>query len=393
MLNYLKFFLVYIIFVSCNSELELRNSLISPEHSVVDSIDLNFSHEVRIKADSLFTFIRPTTYCDTILIALTKGKLGELRLFDIKNGKYLGKIVVDANIFIDEKVTTFYVHNLDSIFFLSSNSLNVNIVDGNGSVQKAWTYQDLEIDPPGTLIYPYFLPQYRPTYFSKSGLMHVCIIPGFFTTKSGYETTLLQTVINLKKNRLKLKYGPPEGVMKLKSERIYPADLSFPYSLVIGDTTYVSFPMDHFVYVYNNTTGNFLFKSAVSSGSVKQLPLPLSAESVKDTQEIWNFRVQTPFYEPLYFHEKSNLFSRAIHHPQNLKDDMGLINSGKNRLTSVVILNRNLKIVGEKVFSNGQHPIHGSIPVSDGLLLISSEPDSTIINIPHIKYEFSRKNL
>lgn len=391
--NYLKFFLGLVILISCNSDLELRKSLISPDHSFTDSIGLKINHELIIRADSFLTFIRPTIYNDTILITLIKEKPGVLGLFDIKNGKYLRKIEVAADVFREDRVTTFYVHNLDSIFFLSSSALNVNIVNGNGSILKTWTYQDLGINPPGIFIYPYFLPQYRPIYQSKLGLLHISLIPAFFTTKEGFESTPLQSVINLKENAVKLKYGPPEGVMKLKSKRNYPADLSFPYSLVIGDTTYVSFPMDHFVYVYNNTTGNLLFKSLTSSRAVRELPLPLPEESIKDTQETWNFRVQTPFYEPLYFHEKANLFSRAIHHPQSLKDDMGLLNAGKNRLTSVIILDKNMKIVGETIFTNGQHPIHGSIPVSDGLLLISNETDSTIINIPHIKYEFFRKNL
>ncbi len=371
--------------------MELRNSLISPEYSFTDSIVLKFTHQIKIKADSFQTFNRPTTYNDTILIASIKEEPGVLALFDIKNGKYLRKISVD--ILIEDKITSFYVHTLDSIFFLSSNNLTVTILGREGAIIKTWNSQDLGIGLSDPFVFPYFLPQYRPLYQSKLGLLHVSLIPAFFPTKSGHEDIPLQRVFSLKQSIEKLRYGPSEGVMKLKKTGMYPADISFPYSLVIGDTTYVSFPMDHFIYVYNNTNGSLLFKSIASSRSVREFPLPLPEEELEDTQEIWNFRVQTPFYEPLYFHEKSKLFSRAAHHPQSLKDDMGLINAGKDRLTSVLILDKNLNVVGETIFKDGQHPIHGSIPVSDGLLFISSEPDSTIINIPHIKYEFSRKNL
>ena len=82
------------------------------------------------------------------------------------------------------------------------------------------------------------------------------------------------------------------------------------------------------------------------------------------------------FCEPLFFHSKVKLFTRAIHFPQELKTNDGRLNTGEERQTAVIIMNERLEFVGDTIFNNGQYPIHSAIPLPDGLLLFSKDKDT-----------------
>ncbi|MBK8292091.1 MAG: DUF4221 family protein [Flammeovirgaceae bacterium] len=394
MYRYYLLIFVYGLIISCNKEkniTELASLLTAPNADFRDSLDIILNIEVKIKADSNFTYLRPTIFSDTILLAYVKEKENIISIFNLKTKSHVRDFEISPLIQNRDKYSTFYIHNLDSIFMLTSNNTSIYLLNGNGGLIKSWSSFDLGITPPNTYIFPYFLPQHSIYFNSKTNLVYASLIPGYFPTSSNFEDVPQQVVFNLASNIIKLKYGPPEGVMKMKGDLVFPGDLSFPYSLTINEATYISYPLDHFVYIYNNETGILVEKKAVCSSEIKNFPFPLPSEMIKDTQAMWNFRVQTPFYEPLNYHSKVKLFTRAVHHPQELKEMSGKLNTGKRRRTSVIILDSTLQIIGETFFNDGIYQINGAVPLSDGLLLYSNKGFNNNHAIPSLKYEFVPK--
>lgn len=376
---------------SCTTASELERLLSAPAIISIDSVGLQPVSESKIPIRSKLTFLRSTIYGESLVYAFAKEEPGKLFVFDVIQGKFLREIVLDPEILDQDKMTTFYVLNPDSIFFMGSNGLSVRLAEGNGAVRSTWTAEVLGFGPVNNFLFPYFLPQYQ-AYFQSRSLLHLTVVPAFFPTKKGYEDQPLQVVVDLSKDRTKLAYGPAEGVMRFKESLVYPTDISFPYALVRGDTTFVSFPMDHFIYVYNNKSGKLLSKHGAASRHVSEFPAPVPADESKDYQRMWNFRIQTPFYEPLFYHARAKLYSRTVQHPQALKDEEGLLNTGRHRTASVIIMDQHLRIVGETIFEDGGLPVHGSVPLPDGLLVKSHQTVSTIANIPRLKYAFTAKD-
>lgn len=176
--------------------------------------------------------------------------------------------------------------------------------------------------------------------------------------------------------------------MKNKGAGFYPPDISVPYLLKVDDKIIVNFPMDHYVYEYGSADRLLKNKKLVSSNNVRQFPMPLTSDDEKiPPQEMWNFRIQTPHYEPLFYHDKAKLYTRAVHHSQNLKFKDGTLNDDRFRSTTIIILDQDLNIVGETIFKNGSYPTHGAVPLSDGLLIY---PRSS--GFPILKYKFINKH-
>lgn len=98
------------------------------------------------------------------------------------------------------------------------------------------------------------------------------------------------------------------------------------------------------------------------------IPSPMRNEQINSCQLNWNFRVQTPFYGPLYYHKEIDMYTRIFYHSQPLVQD-GKINDGENRTSSIVIMDNNFNIVGETIFENGQIGVYSSLALPDGLLV------------------------
>jgi hypothetical protein len=357
----------------------LKNSLRSPAYELNDYLTLSFDRRVNI--NSTLQLLRPVVLNDKYLYGFEKGVSGKIKCFDLVNETHVYDINFQDSVLITEGISSFYAHSTDSFFIQASNLRKVYLLDSLGNTLNQW---EIHFNIP--YILTAFLPEHRPVFEEKTNRLYSTILPVGFLKNIEPENTPLQMAFDVVNDTIIHLFGPVEGVMKFRQDGYYPPDISVPYLLKVDNNLLVSYPMDHFIYVYSNTDGTLKYKKLASSNAVRELPLPLSPDDSKSSQKIWNFRIQTPFYEPLFYHQAENVYTRAIHHPQKLKLADGTLNDDRFRATTVVLLDAELNIIGETYFDDGTYPTHGAVPLTDGLLMYPKDS-----GFPILKYSFRRK--
>jgi hypothetical protein len=179
-------------------------------------------------------------------------------------------------------------------------------------------------------------------------------------------------IYNLKNNNWFGFFATAGNVESNRPGKSYPYDIEHPYlTKAENDHVIVSYPMDHYLYLYDSKTMKLLRKEPCYSKYVSSFPAPPSNSEMDDCQKNINFRIQVPFYGPLFYHEKVKKYSRIIHHPQHLIDDSGNISEGTQRMASIIFMDDEFNIIGETVFDNGALGVHSYFPLSDGILFSS----------------------
>lgn len=372
--------LTFILFSCSNGNLKLKKYLKTPPINIKKKFELEFEKRLKFNSKSSLVLLRPFVFKDRFLYGYQKGSSDKLQCFDLLTEKHVYTLNLQDSLLVGEGLSSFCVYSTDSIFFEISNFPEIVLVDSMGNTINSWV-----LNANKDYILASFLPNHNPGFNSKSGYLFTTMLPIGYFDKPGFETTPLQAAFDVRGNDIKFFYAPMEGVMKFKGDNYYPADISVPYITLVGEKSIITYPMDHFIYVYNCQDGSFVDKKPGCSSIVKEFPYPLSENEIQKPQEVWNYRIQTPFYEPLFYHSEAKLFTRVIHHPQQLKKANGILNNGSDRTASVIIMDEDLNIIGEHVFKNGTYPIHGGIPLSNGLLIYSKDS-----GIPNLIYKFKK---
>lgn len=372
--------LVFILFSCSNKNIELEKYLKTPPINSKKKFDVVFEKKLKFDAMPSLALLRPFVLGDRYLYGYEKGSSDKLQCFDLLTEKHVYTINLQDSLLVGEGLSSFYVHSTDSIFFEISNFPEIVLVDSIGNTINSWV-----LNTNKDYILASFLPNHNPWFYSKRGYLFTTMLPIGYFDKPGFETTSLQAAFDVRGNNIKFFYAPMEGVMKLKEDNYYPPDISVPYITLVGEKSFITYPMDHFIYVYDCQDGSFVNKRPGCSSIIEELPYPLSKDEIQKPQEVWNYRIETPFYEPLFYHSEVKLFTRVIHHPQQLKKANGILNDGSDRTASLIIMDEDLNIIGEHIFKNGTYPIHGGIPLSNGLLIYSKDS-----GIPNLIYKFKR---
>ncbi len=394
-----KLIAVFFILTSCNNPNEKLSILLkSPEvdrenrYEVYVSKKLNITvpktkfceyHEFAIYRDSLFYGVHITNSLNIDVYNL----VNESFAYDIKVPEYLVKT---------NKIMNLFIQTPDSIFFQESFPPSVLIINSKGDLIKRFNiennFENFEnnADIPGLYTFHTIIGYIDPIFNSSKNLLYLIMHPiGAHNSRGGYKNTYRVGVYDIEKANWLSFFGRPEGIMKFKGKLFYNYDLSIPYFLIVNDTAFITYPMDHYIYIYDISSGELIYKKAGNSQYCNKLPNPLKTSKIRDTQAAWNFRIQIPFYGPLFYNSKMNMFTRIFHFRQPLKDVNGKLNSGKNRKGSIIIFDKDMNIVGETVFKNGSLGILKSLPLSDGILMARQphywQSDDTLVY--RYKYE------
>lgn len=236
------------------------------------------------------------------------------------------------------RINSVYPHNEDSIFCVENYPLNIFIINKTGEIiyqinDKHQCYYDSINDD---LLNVGFGVLKINHFNNLSKTIFLSLIPGGNVDFIGSELYYRHSIFNIKDNKWDLFYGNYEGVLKLKDNNVYFYDMHNPYSLILNNHNYVSYPVDHWIYVYDILSGNLLSKFACPGKETGILPKPLPPK-IKDIK-LNKLRRDTPFYGQVNYHKKSNLFTRYYHSG----------NTKKSR--SIIIFNDKNEIIGETRF-------------------------------------------
>ena len=332
-----------------------------------------------VPANSFPEFTHTQVYDNRFLYGYKEGA-NRIEIFDIILQKHLKSISIDQN-FISN-LGNFFVHKPDSIFFAKTQS-SVVLINDNGKIINQW---NLESAPLGWVLPNEAKSTSAPlTFFFTSGKSIVSYSPtnhriylNFASPDLWYFkdrlTAKLCATYNISTRKWVATFGQMLGVYKQTIGYRYPFVLSLPQMCVLGDTSIVSFPLNHNVQIYNNKTGKLLSEACIGSRFLKQLPSPLNEEG--DAQQERNFLVTSSYYGDISFHKSVGLFSRVVVLPQDLKNSDGTLKRFYQKESSVILFDKNYKIVGEFKFDKAKgflragstHYVDNVIRLDDGFL-------------------------
>ena len=369
-----------IIFTTLFSFLGCKDTNNSPP-SIVKNIDTNYSDTYSLKlVDSLIIKTPPQCYSkyhslalynDSLIFAVNQHSFNIIDVFDIKKKKYIKSITISEDL-LNDRVSGLYIKAIDSIYFCQSSPPEIFLVNFNGNIIDKWSNNDLIIK---TKSFPKLsssqihfntymgthLPAMSKNYF------FVSTDPKGFNYKYPQIKRIGQ--YDLLERKWKNFIGGGEEVPFYNLKNCFPHDLEQPYFLINDSNLLLNYPMDHLIYEYDIISGEFLNAKPAKSRYEISFPSPVKRKDISECQKSLNFRIQTPFYSPLFYHKNLDMYSRVVHFTQDLVGDDGNLNNGQKRISSIILLDKDLNIVGEKIFKDGLLGVNSYIPIGSGFII------------------------
>ncbi|AEI49641.1 hypothetical protein Runsl_3266 [Runella slithyformis DSM 19594] len=321
------------------------------------------------------SYMHLQVYKDSLLYGINPASPYTIAVFNLKLQRFERNIPLESHLF-KEKPGAFYVHQPDSIFITGTNYPTVQIVSGQGNIINKFNLRDLGLNKECVLpaLFHYTSPYYDPAHKQ----LFLTMLPLDWDQLGANSRNFTQAVFDLSTKKMIAEFAPIQGT----NRGVLPYDLNIPYRLVEGETIYISYPTKEVIEIYDRNT--FVKKSEKRLISDDDIALiePLSANKAQDEQELWNYRITVPFYEPIFYHSDSRCFSRIWHHPQELKPDGRTLNDGSDRVATLFIYDSNFNILKKQKFTNGLYGVRRAVPLSEGVLFA-----------PHEKYWISEDSL
>jgi hypothetical protein len=372
---------------SCNSDRAYLNTLDPPKECAYQAnLHLIVKDTLSIETPKQsFPIFEYNQIMDSIYLVCYKRGSYRIEVFDIKKQNHLKTISLDPNMLGD--IGSFYVHNLDSIFF-TKEPTELLMINQAGQLVRKWqldnapinwslTQKENENEAP-----LYYFPNITQSIHGYDRASHRIFINltnidiWYFDERKDFK---LHGVFDLENNKWNILYGHLPNIYANRGGQklMYPFHLSQPFCLIKGDSSIVSFPLDHYIYIYNNRSGELLSKYCTNSKGVKMLGKPLAYEA--DSQQQANFSITSPHYGQINYHAKAKTYSRLYLHGEALKNQDGTIKRLSDKRLSVIFLNEHFQVVGEHFFDrNDDYDRLGgtknhAIALSDGFLAVKKE--------------------
>lgn len=362
------YIIIFLLFLSCSSASQDKMNF-DRDNGVAYQIELSDSLNVELEEFVYSSYSKHQTWNDSLLYGLTPAaEPNTISLFNLKSGKFSKKIKIDRNFFKSD-ISSFYVHNPDSIYFFSFQSKNIYLIDDNGDKLNEWEISFKDKNPFGEtdFMFPTFV-MYDSFYFDSKTNQIVCpIISQRFHELPGENELPSIAIVDLNSEKIIKTLAPPIGKIRDRGDKFYPDDISVIQITVQDGIVYASYPIDPIIYKYDLSTGDLIeaSKSFADDEELKFLP-PMTYDVKKDRRKAWKYRIETPYFENLKYHSKSKVFSRIFHHLYE-RDESG-IDKGQFRTATIFLLDKNLNLVGKEVVKNSRLGAFGSVSTNDGYL-------------------------
>ena len=362
--------LISLLIISCNnSRVEKLDSYLSPSYQGLrmNNMDLIVTDTIDIPLPvvSYNMFCNFNLYNDSILYCSSAIEGAQLYCFNLSSERFEGMFELDPNLTFTKQIGLYKVLSKDSIFVSMNPQPGLLLVDGNGKVLNKWFKNVFEISSAQEKIL-----NEEGFGLSECSRLQGLNVEGnkvWFVLSPASSTDFLgrpdvnrHGVYDLEKKEWVKFMAPYEGVLKYKGIGGYYYDMQHPYQLLLDDTLYVTYPVDHKVYKYDAVNGALLSETDISPSVATDFPYPVEVND--DYEKLNKLRRSTPYYGPLYYHSEVNMFSRFY----NIDPD---IDKGKRM---IIIYDRSFNVVCEKLYS--MNDINGICPTKDGFLLIPYRP-------------------
>lgn len=361
-IKYLVFYTICFLMTNCS---QTQEPSINQTYKFKDIYTFEEDREIKFPLDSVTSYYSGCrqyfTYQKDTLLAVENSSKNRIYLYDF-NSKKLLKFIQFQNEGPQGigKMEGFYIHTQDSIFVPSTSKQAMFLLNQKGRVLEKYPYHR-KINKDLTQIF--FTSQTLPTITQN---ILYCLPTSFGGTKENPKNAI---TLNLKTKKWQEQGNIPSTYEKgffgatnfYKSYYTYHPD---------KDIYVHSFPIDNDVYTYTLQdsskqyyAGSYLLKDV--------LPLSDNPFNVLFEERSKYFR-QSPSYIGIYYDKYRKLYYRIAQQPigDELINDSDPLKRGHKHF-SIIILNEDLKKVGEYELKEKYTYGETIIPIPEGILLIN----------------------
>lgn len=363
-------FLFFFVLIGCNSNSGKINGVKLPSSEkfslkFVDSLNLNTPNKV------------PTEYSDGFILNDSLfygiGFNNTIEVFNLKKENHLKSIFLDRN-FIRGDIQNIVVKSIDSIYVFNSYPPKMFLINISGDIIDDYNFGNLPLKinrndlPENEILYtiPKYYGYIKPQIVKDK--LYLPIAPIGAEEMEGFTQTERIGIYNISNKNWEKAIVPPKGILSKLNLNYYNYDLMQTYFLIVDKNLYVNYPMNNYSYRYT-LDGVFIDSVNTSSNLISKIPPPLSKKEIFDRQKSWNFRITTPFYGPLFYHEESKVFTRTAYEQQALKLQNNKLNNGYSRNASLIVFNKSFTIKNEYMFHQATLGIGKNYPLKDGIIV------------------------
>jgi hypothetical protein len=272
-----------------------------------------------------------------------------MSVIDLQDGVFADFVRFDKNLVGGTMIHNFKVLSPDSILLAVYPGKNLVLVNRSGKVLSKLYEDDLKIAEDLDVYiakngYEWATNSYleNMSYDSDTKLLYVPLTPNSdYYDMQGYSGVRRHGIYDLATNRWKTIYAPWAGTLKYLGEGRYYSDMETSYQLVTPDSIYITYPVDHSVYIYDSKNFKLRRSIDISPSVAVDVPMPLYGTESDNYEKLGALRRSSPFYGPLYYHKGVKKFSRFY----NLKKQ-----SDKTDRRAIVVYDEDFNIVAEEIF-------------------------------------------
>lgn len=293
-------------------------------------------------------FLQKYLYNDSVLYGVSLYEKSTIDVYNIESKQFVNEIKIDPGPTRTLSISNFTVASPDSIYIIPSPLLGVHLYNSKGELVKIWNKDALQINESFD---PILANQgfgicsssglQNVTLNNQKSILYMVLSPLSELDEIGDPLPNRHGIYDLENRKWLDILAPYEGVLKYKGEGRYFYDMHHPFQLIVDGKMYVTYPVDHRVYIYNLATRKLAFEKDISPTFATQIPEPLYDADAYDDRKLTNLRSKTAYYGPLYFHSELKLYSRFY----NLEKT-----EGKTRERAIVIYDENFDIIAENIF-------------------------------------------
>lgn len=368
-LEVLGFSVLVCMTVACNGNKASLESYLTPERNanlgkvILEKLD-SVVCEVPENEYNSFTGIdenQDELYCHSILDPL------KITVYDIAKGEHVKTIDYDPNLLRAREILSYQVLSRDSILLVTTPGSKVVLTDGEGKILERWSPDISEGELCGGGVHYDYL---------NSGKLCMVMCPGSrYSIEKSDPSVPRHWIYDMNTNDWYGKIAPLEGVLKY-SEGLYYFDMMTPFHLVKDNLLYVTYMVDHSVYVYDINTGKLLVEKDISPEDAGVMVSPIETE-IASYENLSGLRRRAASYGPLYYHEKCNLFSRVYKYSLEQR-------KGSGNHMEVCIYDDDFNIVGSEIIKTGY--IDFIFPTQDGFVAVAKN-NTDADSVKFIRYK------
>ncbi len=239
----------------------------------------------------------------------------------------------------------------------------------------------------------YNLQTLRGLHFDKKEqTVHIPMLPVDYIFLEKVSNSQTIGVFDLNAKNWKRGYGKSRGLIRYRGDKNFSKIFDQNYFLVQGDTSYLSYPISHHVFLINNKTDELINEIVASPTSPESIPLPIDKDWLTsgDFGKLNEWRAESPFYSELMFHKEPQLFTRFYFH----KKSMANSNKGtywQNRKITLLVFNESLRLLEEISINPEIFELWRFLPTRDGFIVSEMNKQKALENAEKIYLGYTAK--